>query len=214
MSTYQGLKGRTFSILGDSYSTFDGYIPAGNACYYPNPECVDNVLRVEETWWHRLAARNDMRLLFNESYSGATVCTQVREEQPPESSFVVRAHYLADHPDEKGDGPDIIFCFGATNDSWLERKVGAVQFQWADEDLQSVLPACCAVLDTLRKEHPQATLVWLINTELNPAIAAGIVQAAPHWGAVALQLREIDKQCGHPSALGMLQITEQIEANF
>ena len=33
---------RTVAILGDSYSTFDGYIPEGNACWYFTTPQGDN----------------------------------------------------------------------------------------------------------------------------------------------------------------------------
>ena len=42
------LAGYTFSMLGDSYSTFKGFIPEGYSCYYPKPDSVDDVLRVED----------------------------------------------------------------------------------------------------------------------------------------------------------------------
>ena len=64
------LLNRTFSILGDSYSTFQGFIPEKNACYYPNKEKVDDVLCVTDTWWYKLAQNKGMRLLVNNSYSG------------------------------------------------------------------------------------------------------------------------------------------------
>jgi len=209
---HKTLKNSTFSILGDSYSTYQGYIPQGNACYYPRPEMVDDVLRMEDTWWHQLAQKHEMRLVYNNSYSGATVCNQVRETQPPESAFVVRAHYLAKHTDADGKKPDYIFLFGCTNDSWLGRNAGQVQYEnWTEEDLKQVLPAYCNVLHTLRQENPDSVLVCVINTNLTPEIAEGTALAAEHYGAVAVKLSNISKQHGHPSKLGMQQIAEQIE---
>ena len=42
---------KTFSILGDSYSTFDGHIPEGNACwYFSTPQGENDVTYVEQTW--------------------------------------------------------------------------------------------------------------------------------------------------------------------
>ena len=86
------LSGRTFGILGDSYSTFQGHIPQGNSCYYPRPDMVDDVLQVEHTWWQPLFARRNMKLLINDSYSGSTVCKDTRPGQGPESAFVYRMH--------------------------------------------------------------------------------------------------------------------------
>ena len=38
---------RTVAILGDSYSTFDGYIPEGNACwYFTTPQGENDVVSV------------------------------------------------------------------------------------------------------------------------------------------------------------------------
>ena len=204
---------KSFSILGDSYSTFEGFIPAKNECYYPRPESVDDVLTVEQTWWHILMTRNHLRLLCNESYSGATVCTQVREPQPPESSFTVRAHYLKKYRDENGAGPDVIILFGCTNDSWLDRQIGQVKYEnRTEEDLQCVLPAYCETVEILQRENPDVKVVCVINTDLKPEIAEGILAAAAHYGVAAVELTNIDKQNGHPSALGMHQIADQVEA--
>ncbi len=203
----------SFSILGDSYSTFQGWIPEGNSCYYPNLENVDDMFQVEQTWWHMLMLRREMKLLRNESYSGATVCTQVREQQPPESSFTVRAHYLKEFKDENGRGPELIILFGCTNDSWLDREVGQVKFEnRTAEDLKCVLPAYCETVAVLQQENPGAKVVCVINTDLKPEICRGILDAAAYYGAVAVELANIDKQNGHPSALGMQQIAEQVEA--
>ena len=119
------------------------------------------------------------------------------------------------HTDESGRKPECIFLFGCTNDSWLEREIGQVQFEnWAEEDLKQVLPAYCYVLDVICKEHPQGRVICVINTGLNPLIAEGIRLAGEHYGAVIVALTEIDKQNGHPSALGMRQIADQIDASL
>lgn len=202
-------KDSTFSILGDSYSTFEGFIPKEYACYYPYPEMVDDVLSVNDTWWHKLINQQGMRLLVNNSYSGTTVCTQVRDGQPLSSSFVERVH----HPFCSDDGrqPDYIFLFGCTNDSWLDREIGQVQYEgWTADALKCVLPAYCYVLDQLSTVYQHARIVTVINTELKPEIADGMLLSSDHYGAITVKLHDIDKQHGHPSALGMSQITEQI----
>ena len=201
------LTGYTFGILGDSYSTFEEYIPEGNACYYPRPESVDDVLAVEQTWWHILMTRNDMHLLVNDSYSGATVCTQVREGHPKAAAFTERVKRSF-----SGDTqPDYIFVFGGTNDNWLERPAGQPQYEnWTEEDLEQALPAFCFVLEYLIQKNPQATIVLPINTGFKPELHAGMLEAT-HYGAVTVCLADIDKKNGHPSALGMQQIADQIQ---
>lgn len=203
---------KTFSIIGDSYSTFSGFIPGGYATYYPQIENVPDVLCVEDTWWHLFLSRNNLKLLKNNSYSGSTVCTIVRPGLPESSSFVERVKLHFSSVSSGEIQPDYMFVFGATNDSWLLREPGVPQYgNWKDEDLEKVLPAYCFVLDYLRKENPDSCLVCVINTQLQPEIAEGLVQAAAHYGAVAVRLQEIDKSCKHPSKLGMKQICEQIE---
>ena len=67
---------KSVSILGDSYSTFEGAIPQGNAIWYfkkNNPKQTD-VNRVEQTWWDLLIKRKGWKLEMNNSYSGATIC--------------------------------------------------------------------------------------------------------------------------------------------
>ena len=48
MSLNRRFENCTVAILGDSYSTFRGFIPEERECYYPSPERVDDVLVVEE----------------------------------------------------------------------------------------------------------------------------------------------------------------------
>ena len=201
------LTGCTFGILGDSYSTFRGYIPKGNHGYYPNAE-VDDVLRVEDTWWHILMERNHMHLLVNDSFSGATVCNHNRDGLPENASFVGRARRSFSGAVQ----PDYIFVFGCTNDSWLEREIGSLMFaDRTQEDLNCVLPAYCDVLEYLVKQNPGTRVVSLVNTGLNPEIYAGMLSANAHYGAVTVELRDFEKQHGHPTAAGMASIAAQIE---
>ena len=205
------LNGKRFAILGDSYSTFRGFIPEGNAPYYPNPDAVPDVHHVEDTWWHRLTESTGMRLSLNDSYSGSTVCTQVREGLPDRSAFALRAQgldYAAGGPD-----PDYLLVFGGTNDSWLDREIGQPLYEEATtEQLRQVLPAFCHVLKVLSRRYPHTKLVAIINTDLKPQIIEGMTQAATHLGATAVVLSNIDKHNSHPTAAGMAAIARQVEA--
>ena len=199
-------------ILGDSYSTFEGFIPAHQAFYYPTPERVPDLLRVEQTWWHQLTQRRNLRILINDSYSGSTVCNHTRDGQPPESAFIKRMHVTLSENGVNGEMPDAIIIFGATNDSWLDRGIGEVKFaDWTPEELRCVLPAYCHLLDYVTKHNPQAEIYCVINDVLKPEIHAGLIAAAAHYGVRAVVLENVDKSNGHPTALGMAQIAQQIE---
>ena len=43
-------------IFGDSYSTYEGFVPEGYAIYYPRLD----VNSVNETWWSLVAKENDI----------------------------------------------------------------------------------------------------------------------------------------------------------
>ena len=203
----------TVVILGDSYSTFHGYIPDGRECYYPSPERVDDVLTVEDTWWHQLFEKRNMTLLFNDSWSGSTVCTEVRDCHPPEAAFVERMKKSLAPVKAGRSSPECIFLFGGTNDSWLNRELGQLTYNgWSAECLRQVLPAYCYMLDYVVKSNPDAVVFCILNTQLNTVIHKGILDACAHYGATAIELHDIDKKSGHPSRLGMQQIAHQIDA--
>lgn len=91
----QGLK--SVSILGDSYSTFEGYVqPDTNFVWYlktPPEGRKTDMVSVRNTWWHQFIKENNYRLCVNNSFSGATIChTGYRSEDYSDRSFI--------HPDE------------------------------------------------------------------------------------------------------------------
>ena len=63
-------KDKWVSILGDSISTYNGWVPAGNSYYYPK----DDVNDVKKTWWHILLKKLGAKLCVNESWNGRKVC--------------------------------------------------------------------------------------------------------------------------------------------
>ena len=61
-------------IFGDSYSTYEGYIPEGYAKYYSGHRTGEpDVFDVKNTWWGRLIDATDANLLQNNSWSGSTI---------------------------------------------------------------------------------------------------------------------------------------------
>ena len=62
-------KGMKLSILGDSISTFDGWIPEGNSAFYPQNGTVKEV---SQTWWKLVLDELGLELYTNGSSSGST----------------------------------------------------------------------------------------------------------------------------------------------
>ena len=58
---------------------------------------------------------------------------------------------------------------------------------------------------------PSANIIFIINTELKPEIANAIKLSSEHFGTDYIELCGIDKQSGHPTVKGMLQIKEQVK---
>lgn len=95
-------EGKTLSILGDSISTFAGYIPSGNATWYPN----GTVTNVTDTWWYKVMDALGMTLNVNNSWSGSRVTTTNGSES---AGCMTRCQNL-------GTNPDVIIVYMGIND--------------------------------------------------------------------------------------------------
>lgn len=198
-------------ILGDSYSTFAGFLPEGNFIYYPNKEF--DVERMEDTWWGQLMERKNLRLLVNESSSGTTVSAQGRPQHTEKDPFISRMKRSLSREGVQGERADLILICGGTNDSWIDNEIGELQYEnWNGEELKKVLPAFCYLLDYVKAENPEAEIVGIVNCDLKEGIMEGMMAACRHYGVTGVQLKDIHKKNGHPDKLGMTQICDQVEA--
>lgn len=196
------------AILGDSYSTFEGYIPEGYIAWYkpvPPQGRVTDVTDVDQTWWRLLIEDCGYELETNNSYSGSTVCnTGYDGNDYSDRSFVNRIGLLGN--------PDIIFVFGGTNDAWANSPVGEYVWSgWTPEQLYSYRPAAAAMMSGLKELYPQAEIVVIINDDIKEDIQTSTAAIADHYGLKHIQLQDIDKLSGHPSVKGMRQIADQVE---
>ena len=210
-------------ILGDSYSTFKGYIPEGHQPYYAptgpdyiinHPELTLNdndVYDVTKTWWYNLATENGS-LLLNSSWSGSTICnTGYGGEDYSNKSFTKRIENLIAEDYFKKNRVDTFFLFGGTNDSWADAPLGEKIYSgWTKEDLYHVFPAFTFLIDLLLKTIPDAKIYCIINTELKPEIVDFYKSVCEKNNIGAIELYDIEKIWGHPTVKGMAQIKEQI----
>ena len=195
------------SILGDSYSTFEGWLtPDTNLVWYTVPPDTrrTDVKRVGETWWWQVLKRKGWKLEVNNSYSGSTICnTGYRDEDYTHESFVTRLANLG--------SPDVIIIFGGTNDSWAGSPLG--EFKYEDirrADLYTFRPAMAYMLSRLQELYPTADLWFVSNDGLKESVTKSIHEICGHYGVQVIQLEGIDKKSGHPSVIGMQQIAEQV----
>lgn len=206
----------SIAIFGDSYSTFEGYItPSTNEPWYINLDspgkCKENdVLRVDQTWWHQLIERMGARLEINNSYSGSTIGYTGYIENPAEGhanykprSFITRLPNLGN--------PDLILCCAGTNDSWCGEELGDYKFDdWKEEDLFYFRPAMARFCADVKRLYPQSRFVFIINCDLKADFVESMHLICDRYGIEYLDLKGIEKQAGHPSKRGMKQFADQV----
>ena len=207
---------KTAMILGDSYSTFEGYIPEGYAAYYISAgRDSTDVTRVCETWWYSLMEEEGFALVRNDSWSGSTVGYRSYNgaDTSATSSFITRMERLEREGFFEAHEIDTLFIFGATNDSWCGAELGVpASGEIAREELFTVLPAIEFLMRTVKRILPRSRIIYLINTGLKPEIGDEIRASAARNGVEALTLQKIDKKCGHPTIEGMADIKREVKA--
>ncbi len=199
-------------ILGDSYSTFEGYIPKGYSPFYTKDAEYTNVNDVKDTWWHRLLSETESNLVRNSSWSGTTIChTGYNGEDYCEISFTGRFDKLANDGFFEKNKIDTFFLFGGTNDSWADSPIGEMLHSgWTKDDLYNVLPAIGYIFFRIKEVLKNTRIICIINNELKSVITDALKDTATRYGIEFLMLKDIDKIEGHPTILGMEQIKNQV----
>lgn len=201
-------------IFGDSYSTFRGWIPEGFGYSYSEDRTDGNeVVRVEDTWWHRVITATDSKLIQNNSWSGSTIgYTGYNGQDLSESkAFIYRFKKLLSEGFFEENKIDTFFILGGTNDSWSHAPVGDLMYDGFEEKhLYSVLPAICYFFKMVKESLPDTKIYCLVNTYLDEKITAGMVTAAEHYGLEVIRFSHIDKWHGHPTIEGMREMSEEI----
>lgn len=204
------------SVLGDSYSTFDGWMqPEWNAIWY-FPETseytvkVNDVKLVEQTWWHQVMTDMGYVLEKNNSFSGSTICYTGYEDQDgnhkdySDRSFIGRAGDLGH--------PDVILVCGGTNDSWCGAPVGEYKWKkWTNDELHYFRPAMAKMCSELNELYPESRVVFILNSELRDDIVESVHKICRHYHIECVDLYDIEKQSGHPSQAGMTAFAHQVE---
>lgn len=224
------LAGKRISILGDSISTYSGYIPSGYATYYPRGD----VNSVDKTWWQLLIHNNNMIMGQNVSYSGSTV-----------QSDGTYSYLQDDRITALGvnGAPDIVIIEGSTNDGQIEDLTASGEIvntlptlpltnaNQSIYDTTTFVGAYQALIEKVMLAYPNAKICcwgtpWPNSTSYITASEAikateKIEALCKMYGCVFLDIR----QCGinpvnvsnymidslHPNAAGMELIANYIE---
>ncbi|MBR4078200.1 MAG: hypothetical protein IKK17_06310, partial [Oscillospiraceae bacterium] len=226
--------GKVISVLGDSISTFAGYIPVADGfnlehlSRYPQDDLLTDV---NETWWMQTITALDCKLGINDSWRGATVsgAHAVTTGSTGENAAM---HNLTRIQNLGSNGtPDIILFYGGTNDLAHVSKVGTFDATSAPtvadhttKKWDNLADGYVHTLLRLKHYYPNAQIVCLLPTYTtsyysNAKLAQGnavLASVCKHYGVPYVDLRD----CGittedlpdgiHPNAQGMDYITEAV----
>lgn len=210
-----------FSILGDSYSAFDGYVdPDTNDPYVHYPEI--GVTGIEQMWWRQVADSTGWLLDRNNSFSGALICNSQDFQNGSyygPNSFIRRMNNLGN--------PDVIFVFGATNDACVHDDESNpvvplgdyVYKDWTEEQLCTFRPACAYLFANLQSLYPKAKIYFLLDMDLGSggidverrdAFIESIHNICNHYNVNCIDLYYVHKVMWHPGAEGQKDIADQV----
>ena len=184
------LAGKTFSVLGDSISSFQGYVPEGYAYHYP----AGSVQAVGDMWWGKLAAETGMTLDVNNSYSGSPLCETGSLTERPRGASAERMANL-------GTSPDYIIVFMGTNDFNQEAAVGTYKIgDTFPDNINNFRNALAVAMNGIQANYPNAKLLVCNVPECYPARLADTATASPFWtnsttGTIANLNNAIDEIC-------------------
>lgn len=152
-SVFSKIQGKKVSIIGDSISTFNGYIPNEYAYFYPK----GNVTSVTQTWWYQVIQELGMTLLKNCSWSGSECYgDSTSTTSAAAGCSTKRITDLADGTTK----PDIVFCYIGINDFYN----GVGLSEWTPESsiptesasISNFLDAYVIMINKIRKTYPDA----------------------------------------------------------
>ncbi|MBQ2382428.1 MAG: hypothetical protein II290_00160, partial [Oscillospiraceae bacterium] len=236
-------EGKVFSILGDSISTWSGYIPAAdgfNATHvtrYPDSSRIPDVTSVDQTWWMQLITELGGKLGINDSWRGTTVYNDKTYEVSGNTGTKATMSSLTRIQNLGANGtPDVILFYGGINDIRQAKTLGTFDAANAPTaaDLTATTFTTVAEAYTqtiLRMKHyyPDALIVAMLpsmNTDKAdyatnlPLYNAVFAQICSHYGVPYVDLQNVALNADnlpdgiHPDQAGMDLITAAVKTEL
>ena len=142
------LSGKRISVMGDSISAYDGYIPSGALTYYPR----EDVTSWQQMYWGRLATEYDMTLDTINAYAGTNVATKWQETE--------RVSFIEESRLSNLGTPDFIVIEGGTND-FGGNPLGEYPAWDTYTNLYEFRTAYAYLLNQLKIRYPSARIICL-----------------------------------------------------
>ncbi len=146
-------KGAGISVLGDSISTFDGWIPGNCVVFYP---LYGEVTDVSETWWHQVIEEAEMELCTNNSSAGCTCTGDSTSIDDP--AYACSGGRISMLMGSGGRLPELILVYLGTNDLLKGIPLGDNDGTRLVEEgeIDNFSDAYSLILDKLASEYPTA----------------------------------------------------------
>ena len=163
--TPRDLSGLKLSILGDSISTFDGYIPTDYNIFYPGR---GDISTVEKTWWWQVMNATGMELNANASSSNTTITGDSLDTTGSAPGCSTK-RMIDLTPGDDGPAPDILIVFMGTNDFLRSVELGTFT-EPSPQDEGVVNNFCDAyelMIQKLNALYPNAEIYFCTLLETN-----------------------------------------------
>ena len=224
-------KGKVISILGDSISTFAGYIPVAdgfNLAHRPRYPQSNLFSDVNLTWWMQTITALDAKLGINDSWAGSTVTNTITGNSGDLGEKAAMASLTRIRNLGANGTPDVILFYGGTNDIGRLLPLGSFDPATAPTEVDLTTTKWTTVADAyvdaimrLQYYYPEAEILAMLPTyttsfytnaklaQYNSVFSA----ICEHYGIPYIDLRD----CGisttdlpdgiHPDENGMDYIT-------
>ena len=227
-------KGKVISILGDSISTFAGYIPVAdgfNREHLPRYPQDDLLTDVNETWWMQVVTELGAKLGINDSWRGSTLSGAVPVTTGDTGENAAMSNLTRIQNLGSNGTPDVILLYGGTNDLAHVSKVGSFDPEYAPTEVDlttkkwdNLADGFVHTLLRLRHYHPDAQILAMLPTYTasyysNEKLAEGngvMAEICEHYHIPYVDLRDSGVTAAylpdgiHPGEAGMDLITQAV----
>lgn len=193
--------GKSFSIIGDSISTYSGYIPSTFSAFYPCSTA--DVSDVNKTWWMQVINRLGGTLFSNNSYSGT--CAAIGTNNA--TSSIERLQYTI----LNGQMPDVILIFIGSNDC-ASKYVTLDNFDKGYKQMLDILKELCPISEIILCTLPDSSFYTSTNKDLYNDI---IRNYASFYNFKLIELENVSLNgklvdSAHPMTSGMSALAEKM----
>ena len=189
------------SLLGCSFSTFEGTMPSGYRTYYPSED--RGVTKLDEMWWKMLLNAADAELEVNASWSGAGA-----------SNFRASLGYpdFYDLTSELGN-PDWIIVEMGGNDARNNIPLGNYDYVTSTSELSEneFIPAYTKGVRSLLETYPNAKII-LVIIWMPEQFKAAIRNIGEHYGLLVVDVSEYHGDNIHPNKEEMKIVANKLNS--